>query len=115
MCVSAADVFGIWELSFKADWTRIPDLVCTFAQKEERLTGSCKAAGERNEQKVDLTSGTVDGDTISCQWNVVTPDRETWTYALTGTLDANRTMMNGTFKLSSRASEGGGNWTAKKQ
>lgn len=115
MLVSAADVSGVWDMSFKADWTSIPDLVCTFSQKGQELTGSCKAAGERNGKMVDLTGGKVDGDRVSCQWNVVTPDGETWTYALTGTLDANGTMMKGAFKLSSRFSGGEGSFTAKKQ
>jgi hypothetical protein len=37
------------------------------------------------------------------------------TYALTGTLDANGTMMKGAFKLPNRFSGGEGNFTAKKQ
>ena len=112
---AAADISGIWEMGLKADWTSIPDLVCTFSQKGQELTGSCKAAAEPNGKTVDLTGGKVDGDRVSCQWNVVTPDGETWTYALTGMLDANGTMMKGAFRLSSRFSEGEGSFTAKKQ
>jgi hypothetical protein len=115
MSVSGADVSGIWEMSLKADWTTIPHLVCTLSQNGQELTGSCKAAGEPNGKQVDLTGGSVEGDTVSCQWNVVTPDGDTWTYALTGTLDSNGTMMKGTFKLSSRSREGGGSFTGKKQ
>ena len=116
MSVSAADVSGIWEMGLKADWTSIPELVCNFSQKGQELTGSCRAAREPNGKPVDLNAGKVDGDTISCQWNVVTPDGETWTYALTGTVDPNGTMMKGAFKLSSRSGGGGGgSFTGKKQ
>jgi hypothetical protein len=37
--VSDADVSGTWGLTFKADWTSIPDLVCKLSQKGEKLTG----------------------------------------------------------------------------
>ena len=114
--VSAADVSGMWGMSLKTDWTSIPDLVCNFSQKRQELTGSCRAARAPNEKAVDLSAGKVDGDSISCQWNIVTPDGETWTYALTGTVDANGTMMKGAFKLSNRSGGGGeGSFTAKKQ
>jgi hypothetical protein len=63
---------------------------------------------------VELSDGRVDSERVSCQWNVVTPDGETWTYALKGALDANGTMMTGDFKLSSRFSGGEGSFTAKK-
>jgi hypothetical protein len=114
--VSAADISGIWEMSLKADWTRIPELVCNFSQNGQELTGGCRAAREPDGKSVDLNAGKVDGDSISCQWNVVTPDGETWTYALSGTVDPNGTMMKGSFKLSSRSGAGGeGSFTAKKQ
>lgn len=113
--VFAADISGIWEMSLKANWTSIPTLVCTFSQNGQELTGSCKAVGESNGKDVHLTSGTVEGDKVSCEWNVVTPDGETWTYALTGTLDAKVTIMKGTFKLSNRSSGGEGSFTATKQ
>ena len=42
--ISAADISGIWEMSLKADWTSIPELVCNFSQKgagaERKLQGS---------------------------------------------------------------------------
>lgn len=113
--VFAADISGVWALSLKADWTSIPELVCTFSQKGQELTGKCRASSESDGKSVDLTGGKVDGNRVSCQWNVVTPDGETWTYALTGTLDANGTMMKGAFKLSNRSSGGEGSFTAKKQ
>ena len=113
--VFAADISGIWEMSLKANWTSIPSLICTLSQNGQELTGSCKAVGESNGTDVHLSSGRVDGDRVSCEWNVVTPDGETWTYALTGTLDAKGTMMKGAFKLSNRSSGGGGSFTATKQ
>jgi hypothetical protein len=113
--VSAADVSGVWDMSLKANWTSIPELVCTLSQNGQGLTGSCRAAAERNGKAVNLTAGKVDGDSISCQWNVVTPDGESWTYALTGTVDAHGTMMKGVLKLSSRLSEGEGTFTSNKQ
>ena len=114
--VSAADISGIWELSLKADWTNIPELVCNFSQKGQELTGSCRAAREPSGQSVDLNGGKVDGDSVSCQWNVVTPDGETWTYSLTGKVDQNGTIMKGSFKLSSRSGGGGeGSFTGKKR
>ena len=114
--VSAADISGLWEMGLKADWTSIPELVCNFSQKGEELRGSCRAAREPDGKPVELTASKVDGDKVSCQWNVVTPDGETWTYVLSGTVDPNRTTMKGSFKLSSRSGGGGeGSFTARKQ
>lgn len=46
----------------------------------------------------------------------MTPDGETCTYALTGTVDSKGTMMKGAFKLFNRAGGGGeGSFTGKKQ
>ena len=113
--VSAADVSGTWTMTLSADWTRIPGLVCSFAQKGQELSGTCKAAADPGGKGTDLIDGSVDGDKFSCRWNIVTPDGEPWTYALTGTVDANGMMMKGSFKLSSRLSEGEGSFTAQKQ
>jgi hypothetical protein len=97
--VAAADVSGVWEMLLTSDATSIPRLACTLAQNGQELTGSCKPAGGPQSESVDLT-GKVDGDRISCQWNVVTPNGQKWTYALTGKLDAKSTTMDGTFTLS---------------
>lgn len=69
-----ADVSGVWDLALKSDSATIPRLVCTLAQKGHELTGSCKPVGAPPNEAVDLTGGKVDGDRVSCQWNVVTPD-----------------------------------------
>ena len=98
--IAAADVSGVWELLLESDATTIPRLACTFAQQGHELTGSCRPAGAPQSEAVDLTAGKVDGDQVSCQWEVVTPNRQKWTYALTGKLDAKQTTMGGTFKLS---------------
>ena len=113
--VSAADVSGRWAMTLSADWTRIPDLVCTFSQTGQEFSGSCRAAADPNGSAVDVIDGRVDAEKFSCRWNIVTPDGEPWTYTLTGTVDANGTMMKGSFKLSSRASDGDGTFTARKQ
>ena len=97
--VAAADVSGDWEILLTTEATSVPRLACTLVQKGEELTGSCKPAGGPQGESVDLT-GKVDGDRISCQWSVVTPKGQKFTYALTGKLDANNTTMAGTFTLS---------------
>jgi hypothetical protein len=42
--VSAADVSGVWALVLRVEWTAVPELVCTFSQDDEALTGSCRPA-----------------------------------------------------------------------
>jgi hypothetical protein len=101
-------------MTLKSDSTTIPRLVCTFAQNGQELTGSCKPVGAPQSEAVDLTGGKIDGDRVSCQWNVVTPDGQKWTYVLTGKLDADKTTMGGTFTLSG-GSNSGGSFTGKKQ
>jgi hypothetical protein len=113
--LSAADLSGVWSVSLKADWTNIPALVCKFSQNGQQLTGSCAPPGASSRDTVDLTGGTVEGDRVTCQWRVVTPDGQTWTYALTGTLDAKETTIEGSFTLSSVQTTGGGSFSAKKQ
>jgi hypothetical protein len=115
--VSAADVSGSWKMSFKADWTRIPDLVCTLSQNDQRLQGTCKAAESRAEEKVDFNDGRIEADQVSWTWKIVVPDGVTWTYAFTGTLDANGTAMKGVVKLSagSGAKANEVSFTAKKE
>jgi hypothetical protein len=99
--VSAADVSGNWRMSINA--AGVPELVCTFIQKDERLEGSCEDAGARSDDKVELNDGKVDGDRVSWTWKVATPDAVTWTYAFMGTLDANGSTMKGVAKLSAGA------------
>jgi hypothetical protein len=113
--VSAADLSGIWDMSLKADWTSIPALVCTFSQNGQQLTGSCRPPGTSSREAAELTGGRVEDNRFSCQWRVVTPDGQTWTYALTGTLASKETMIEGSFTLSSAESKGSGSFTAKKQ
>ena len=113
--VFAADISGTWELRFKADWTSIPGVVCTLAQKGDELTGSCQAVDEPQGPTVDLTAGKVDGDKVNCEWKVVTPGGDAWTYALAGTLDGTRTKIDGVFKLSGRFGGGEGSFTAAKR
>jgi hypothetical protein len=113
--VSAADVSGVWALSFTVEWTAVPELVCTFSQDDEALTGSCRPAGSPADGGVDVENGRVEGGRVRCQWSVVTPDGQTWTYALVGTLDAGETLMDGTVRISSPLSDGSGRFTARKQ
>ena len=54
-------------------------------------------------------------DRFSCEWRITTPDGQTWTYALTGMVDAKETTMKGNFTLSSPQTKGEGSFTAKKQ
>ena len=113
---ASADVSGTWNMSLTADWTNIPALVCKFSQNGEQLTGSCNAAGASDkEPAVQLTSGTVVKDRFSCEWRITTPDGQTWTYALTGIVDAKETTMKGSFTLSSPQTRGDGSFAAKKQ
>ena len=112
----AADVSGSWNMSLSATWTNIPALVCKFSQNGEQLTGSCNAAGASDkEPATQLTSGTVVNDRFSCEWRIMTPDGQTWTYALIGVIDTKEMTMKGSFTLSSAQSKGEGSFTGKKQ
>ena len=114
--VSAADVSGKWRTTLKADFTSFPELICTLSQKDKQLSGGCtEAAGSPDEKAIELIDGRVDNERVSWQWKVVVPDGELWTYVVAGTVDANGTMMSGSFKVSSRFSSGQGSFTATKQ
>jgi hypothetical protein len=113
--VSAADISGMWDMDLKADWTTIPALVCTLSQSGQQLVGSCRPPGAANRDAAELTGGTVEGDLVTCQWRIVTPDGQAWTYALRGTLDAKATRIEGSFTLSSAETNRGGTFTAKRQ
>ena len=113
--VSAADISGTWGMSLKADWTNIPALVCTFSQNGQQLLGSCRPVGGTSGDAAELTGGMVEGDLVTCQWRIVTPDGQTWTYALKGMLDAKETRIEGSFTLSSTETKRGGSFTATRQ
>ena len=114
--LSAADVSGIWNMNLRADWTTIPALVCTFYQRDEQLTGSCRAEGGSSKDVANLTGGTVDVDRFTCQWEVVTPNGQSWIYVLTGTLNPKATMIEGSFTISTAETKAGvGSFTAMKQ
>jgi len=98
--VSAADVSGDWKMTFKADWTSLPDLACALSQKNQRLEGTCRGDGASSNDKVDLGEGRIDGNQVSWTWKIVVPDGVMWTFAFTGTLDANGNAMKGIVKLS---------------
>jgi hypothetical protein len=115
MSAFAADISGTWELRFKADWTRVPDLICSLAQRGDVLTGQCRAAADPDGPKVDLSSGTVEGDTVSCRWSVVTPNGETWTYQLSGTVDGKAARITGAFTLSGPFGTGEGTFAAERR
>jgi hypothetical protein len=116
--VSAADVSGSWRMSFKADWTSIPDLACTLSQKDDKLSGSCRNAGGRDDgQSVELNDGSINGEQVSWTWKVTVPDGVTWTYSFAGTLDGSGTAMKGVVTLSAGpgAKPNGASFTAKKE
>ena len=99
--VSAADVSGNWKMSFKADWTTIPDLACTLSQKDQQLEGTCRDATGRSEDAVALTDGRINVDQVSWSWKIlVAPTGVTWTWVFTGKLDAEGRAMNGVAMLS---------------
>src|SRR5687767_9089068 len=100
--VSAADITGTWSMTLTADWTTIPQLVCTMTQKEQELTGRCTESANPDDRGLNVEGGTVDGDRLSWAWKVTTPDGEMWTYALTGMVDAAGTAIKGSFTLGSR-------------
>lgn len=110
--LSAADVTGTWAMTLKADWTAIPQLVCSLSQKDQEMTGRCSAEGDPD---FNLVDGKVEGDRITWKWKVVTPDGEAWTYALTGTIDTSGTTIKGSFTLASRFSTGEGSFMATKK
>ena len=110
----APDISGNWELSMTADWTRIPSLVCTLVQTGPDLRGDCRPAADPLSPSAKLSAGKVDDEKVSCEWTVVTPDGDRWTYALTGTVDPTITSMRGSFKLSNRFGGGEGRFTAKR-
>jgi hypothetical protein len=97
--VSAADVSGDWKMTFKADWTSIPDLACALSQKDQRLEGTCRGEGAQSNDKIDLSEGRIDGNQVSWTWKILVPDGVAWTFAFTGTLDANGSAMKGIVKL----------------
>jgi hypothetical protein len=113
--LSAADITGTWSMALTADWTTIPQLVCTMTQKDQELTGRCSEAGNPDDRGFNLDRGKVDGDQLSWAWKVTTPDGEMWTYALTGMVDTAGTAIKGSFTLSSRFSTGKGSFTATKK
>ncbi|MGH9238219.1 MAG: hypothetical protein ACRD3G_09290 [Vicinamibacterales bacterium] len=96
--VSAADVTGNWKLNIDLRLNGVPELLCTVTHKEQRLEGTCKAAGEK--AGVSLDDGMVNGDHVSWSWKVTTPDGNTWTYLFTGTLDANGNTIKGLARFS---------------
>jgi hypothetical protein len=99
--VWAADVSGSWNMTFKADWTTIPDLACSLSQKGQRLEGRCRDATGRTDDGVELTDGRITADEVSWSWKiVVAPTGVTWTWAFTGKLDADSSAMKGVVMLS---------------
>ncbi|MGH9238020.1 MAG: hypothetical protein ACRD3G_08275 [Vicinamibacterales bacterium] len=98
--VSAADVSGNWRMTFKADWTSIPNLACTISQKDQRLEGTCRGEGAQSNDKVDLADGKIEGHEVSWTWKILVPDGVTWTFAFTDTVDPNGNAMKGIVKLS---------------
>ena len=76
--VSAADVTGNWKLNINLNG--VPELLCRVTHNDQRLEGTCKAAGEK--AGVSLDDGRVNGDQVSWSWKVTTPDANTWTYAV---------------------------------
>ena len=113
--VAAADITGTWSMALTADWTTIPQLVCTMTQKDQELTGRCTEAGNPDGVGINLDGGKVDGDRLSWGWKVTTPDGEMWTYGLTGMVDTAGTAIKGSFTVSSRFSTGKGTFTATKK
>ena len=112
--VASADVSGKWKLNLTADWTTIPELTCTLSQKGQELSGSCGEAASDG-RRADVIAGKIDDGTVSWQMKGSTPDGETFTYSLTGTVDAKGTTMKGSFKVSTRFSTGQGSFSATKQ
>lgn len=97
----AADVSGNWTMTFKADWTSIPDLACTFSQKDRRLEGTCRDATGRTDDGVELTDGRIDANQVSWSWKIlVAPTGVTWTWAFTGELGDDGNAMKGVVMLS---------------
>ena len=112
---TAPDISGNWDLTLKADWTSIPALSCTLSQDGQKVTGSCRAAGEPADRAVQLTDSRIDGDRVQFGWQIMTPDGEKWVYTLNGTVDEKAGAMKGSFKVSSRVGGGDGTFTAKKR
>ena len=97
----AADVSGNWSITYKADWTSIPDMSCTLAQKDQRLEGTCKNATGRTDDRVELTDGRISADQVSWSWKIlVAPTGATWTWAFAGKLDVSGNAMKGVAMLS---------------
>ena len=101
MPVWAADASGNWDMSFKADWTRIPDLACALSQKDQSLEGTCSDATGKTDDGVELTDGRINADQVRWSWKIlVAPTGVTWTWAFTGKLDADGKAMKGVVLLS---------------
>jgi hypothetical protein len=113
--LSARDVSGGWKIqgafddvARSRDMNERADLVCTFKQTDDRLTGNC---GPDADSGVTV-AGDVQGQTVVWRFEVaLDPDSPKQITTFTGTLDDAGLTMKGTFTIAALR----GTFTATKQ
>ncbi len=86
----AASVAGTWKVTGDVVGNPV-ELVCTFAQEEKKLTGSCKEAGS---DKQNPLTGEVDDKKVSWKFDT-TFNGQSITVSLAGTLESDTRLKGG--------------------
>jgi hypothetical protein len=109
--IAAADVGGTWGLEFQRNGSdAVYEADCSFKQEGERLSGSCISGFE---SLVPVT-GNARGTTITFQFPTGVESGTTATF--TGQLDAQETLIKGTWRfVDERGNKGEGTFTATKK
>jgi hypothetical protein len=109
--MAAADVGGTWGLEFQRNGSdAVYQADCSFKQEGERLSGSCISGFE---SLVPVT-GSAKGTTITFQFPTGVESGTTATF--TGQLDAEETLIKGTWRfVDERGSKGEGTFTATRR
>ena len=95
--------------------TSIPDVVCTLSQNNGELSGTCREADRPESPIFEFIDGTIDEQKISWKWRGKFSDGNPFTFSLTATIEANETMMKGSFEVSAPGYSDTGSFTAAKQ
>ena len=109
--VHAADVGGTWALEFQRNGSEaVYQADCSFKQEGERLSGSCISGFE----SLVPVSGNAKGTTITFQFPTGIESGTTATF--TGQLDAEETMIKGTWRYADeRGNKGEGTFSATRK
>lgn len=111
--VAAADVGGTWGLEFQRNGSgsdAVYQADCSFKQEGERLSGSCISGFE----SLVPVNGNAKGTTITFQFPTGIESGTTATF--TGQLDAEETVIKGTWRfVDERGNKGEGTFTATRK